>query len=350
MKTEILAAVLISAGLVFAGDTNYTVSVTAALKDGSTIKGELATPMFTGKTLFANNLALDAQLVKSIAVTGKSGESKIELSNGDTFALTLANPNIDIDSSLGKLNIPLSNIRSLSLDKRMISCGGDAGLVLHCTFDSKESIPGRINNAEFTEGKVGNGMLVKRGLSACEIALPKRAIGHKGCIEFWASMIDGKTEFTTGGDPQFFNLFDAKGRILGAMGYASNDGMGNGGICARLPFGNTYSNRGFCQMMPYSKIFHGEPYEGWHHYALVWNCDGLVLPDANGRRIAILIDGKIATPHENIGVPQESQIDFDAITLFAIPMRYDDPSYINKSNILIDELKIWNYDKTEFQL
>ena len=56
MKTVILSALVSFSCAAFAGDTNYIVSVSASLKDGSVIKGELVTSAFTGKTLFAEKL------------------------------------------------------------------------------------------------------------------------------------------------------------------------------------------------------------------------------------------------------------------------------------------------------
>ena len=254
----------------------------------------------------------------------------------------LADPSVKTDSSISGLTASTSKA---SITAKTAS-GDDTGLVFSCSFEGKESIPGKINNAKFVDGKVGQALYVQRGLSACEINFPEGTIGPKGCIEFWASMLDGKTEFTTGGDPRFFTMHSSNGTEFGTMEYASNNGQANSGLWTQLPFGNAYSNTGFSQMMPYSDIFHGKPYEGWHHYAIVWNYDGISSKEANGRPIAIFVDGHVITPYAKIVNPRDTLKNFGLITNLAIPMRLSGPSYNNKSNFLIDELKIWNYDKT----
>ena len=67
------------------------VTVTASLRDGSTIRGDFLTKKITGETLFEKNLALAPSLVRSINFSGTNGESKVELSNGDHFAMTVSN-------------------------------------------------------------------------------------------------------------------------------------------------------------------------------------------------------------------------------------------------------------------
>lgn len=342
MKTEILAAVLISAGLVFAGDTNYTVSVTAALKDGSTIKGELATPMFTGKTLFADNLALDAQLVKSIAVTGKSGESKIELSNGDTFALTLANPNIDIDSSLGKLNIPLSNIRSLTLSKRMISCGGDAGLIFHCTFDSKESIlhpaigpDGTSGDIEIVPGQIENAARIPRyGSTGC-FKLPAGFLSPEGCIEFRAKISPTRVHFGVC-DPRFIRILYPNNSEF-VVEFSSNNGGGMGGFNIRIPGLGCVSGTSWTVPHPYSEIL-GNKTEDWHHYAVVWTTE----------RVDLYLDGKLfEMAHHGGNKVNEQTLALPSV--LGLP-NCDTEDSQSRTPFTIDELKIWNFAKTEFDL
>ena len=67
------------------------VTVTASLRDGSTIRGDFLTKKITGETFFEKNLVLAPFLVRSINFSGTNGESKVELSNGDHFAMTVLN-------------------------------------------------------------------------------------------------------------------------------------------------------------------------------------------------------------------------------------------------------------------
>lgn len=337
-----------------------TIFANASLKDGSTIRGEFRTERIHGSTAFLDKLDLDPGIIKSVTFDGTNGESKVELANGDKFAMTIANESFAIKSLLGDLDIPRANFRSLALSARNLAAGGtEDGLVFYCTFDDEEATEHpaignamvRLLNADFQQGKDGGAMKVQRGLPAVEISFLPGTFGDKGCIEFWANFLDGKTEFSTGGDPRFFTLYKKSGNEFGTFEYASNSGNGNKGLCASLPAGFTSTHSGFTGMMPYSDIFHGRPYEGWHHYALVWNVHGINSEDFRGARtIAIYIDGKSVGSVYTQGHPEAMPPLSDLKTVLGIPMRESGPSYNNKSSYLMDDLKIWNHDKTDFSL
>jgi len=212
----------------------------------------------------------------------------------------------------------------------------------------------RILNATFEEGKHGNAMRVQRGLPAVEIKLPPSTFGRQGCIEFWAKLLDGKTEFSTGGDPRFFTMYTATGGQCGVFEYASNSGNGNRGLCGTIWTGFAATHSGHGHLMPYSDIFHGKPYEDWHHYAISWNTNGEGYSGNGSKsyiRVNLFIDGKkVSTVHE-AGFADDAAFNIfgDSINM-GIPMREQGPSYNNKSSFLIDDLKIWNNDKTAFGL
>ena len=70
-------------------ETKTAVSVTASLKDGSTVKGEFLTDKVKGSTCFVKDLALEPSIVRTVNFTGTNGESKVELSSGDRFGMTI---------------------------------------------------------------------------------------------------------------------------------------------------------------------------------------------------------------------------------------------------------------------
>ena len=341
-----------------AGVSNdFTLATTATLRDGSTLKGTLLTDTVTGAAIFDSALKLKAEVIQSLFFTDTNGTAKASLVNGDVLTLAVTTPAFDMNTSLGKLSLVRSNVKSLSLAKRKSAVADNASIVFHCTFDDAASITspavgqtGKINNAKFQDGKVNNALLVTRGLSACEFPLPVGTLSDKGCIEFWAKFMDGKTEFTTGGDPRFFTIYDPKGNTRGLLEYASNNGAGRSGISG--VFGDVVtSHNGFSHMMPYSSIFKGAPYENWHHYALVWNKSGISkFGHATGTpRLVILLDGKKIDETYNRASSDKFFADLNTSELnMGIPMNFTGPSFNNKSCFLIDELKIWNFDKTEF--
>lgn len=343
----ILCLILAATSSTFAQDAKI-ISANSLLTDGSTIKGEFATKNITGSTLFMEKLELDPALVKTVAFANTNGESKVELNNGDKFALRIGNDNFAIKSLLGELNIPRTNFRSITLSSRKISAGGcEDGLVFYCTFDDEAALANpvvgpaiklELGQVKTSEGKNGGALFVKPGISGAVVVLPKETLTPEGCIEFWANMASGKTEFSTGGDPNYFTIYTTGGTVVGALGFACNDGVGNSGICGFFFGLRTYSKAGYTHMMPYSDVFNGEDYNGWHHYAFTWTQTSL----------SLYIDGKKVA--HSIGNLDVELLAKDDITL-AIPLhRTFGKSFNNKSAFYMDELKIWNKAKSEFDL
>ena len=344
----ILSAALSAATFTVVAQDATTISANATLKDGSTFKGEFTTKSITGSTLFMEKLELDPALVKTVTFVNTNGESKIELNNGDKFAMTVADEAFAIKSLLGELNIPRKNFRSITLSSRRISAGScEDGLIFYCTFDDETSVAApvvgpavkmELGKIVADKGKSGGALFVNPGIAGAQIVFPSGSFTSEGCIEFWANMASGKTEFSTGGDPRFFILLDSNGAEKGGFEFASNDGAGNSGICGTFFGIHAYSNSGYSYMMPYSDIFKGEDYNGWHHYAFVWAQNDL----------KILIDGKEkcrATGNLNAQEIANTTITLD------IPLdRITGKSFNNKSAFFMDELKIWNKAKAEFDV
>ena len=329
-------------------DKDYTVSANATLRDGSTVKGEFATLGITGSTAFMEKLSLDPTIVKSLTFAGTNGESKVELANGDKFAMTVANESFAIKSILGELSIPRTSFRSIGLSKCKVSAGDcKEGLIFHCTFDDESAVSTpvvgpsmklELGQIKAHEGKNGGALFVNPGISGAVVVLPKGTLASEGCIEFWANMASGKTEFSTGGDPNYFTVHTNDGNLGGTLGFASNDGVGNSGICGYFFGIRAYSNSGYTHMMPYSDVFRGEDYNGWHHYAFTWTLTSL----------SLYIDGKRVA--HTTGQLNAEWLAKGDITL-AIPLhRTLGRSFSNKSAFFMDELKIWNYAKTNFNL
>ena len=344
----ILSAALSAATFTALAQDTAIISANATLKDGSTFKGEFSTKSITGSTIFMEKLELDPALVKTVAFANTNGESKIELNNGDKFAMRVSNDNFAIKSLLGELNIPRTNFRSITLSSRRISAGGcDDGLIFYCTFDDEASLATpavgpavklELGQIKTDIGKNGGSLFVKPGIAGAEIVFPAGTFGEEGCIEFWANMASGKTEFSTGGDPRFFVISNQNGAEKSHFEFASNDGCGNSGLSGHFFGMRTQTNAGCTYLMPYSDVFKGEDYNGWHHYALVWAPTNLSIY-IDGRKVCGA-DGKINT--EELA---KSELIMD------IPLnRITGKSFNNKSAFYMDELKIWNRAKTEFDI
>ena len=346
--TTILSSVLFAATFAAVAQDATIISANATLKDGSTFKGEFTTKCITGSTIFMEKLELDPALIKTVALINTNGESKVELNNGDKFTMKVENDSFAIKSLLGELNIPRTNFRSITLSTKRISAGGhEDGLVFYCTFDDEAAIATpavgpavklELGQIKPDSGKNGGAFFVNPGIAGAEINFSAGTFGEEGCIEFWANMASGKTEFSTGGDPRFFVITDNSGAEESHFEFASNDGCGNSGLSGHFFGMRTQTHAGCTYLMPYSDVFKGEDYNGWHHYALVWTPTTL----------SIHLDGKkVCGANGNINTEKlaTSEIIMD------IPLnRITGKSFNNKSAFYLDELKIWNFAKREFEI
>ena len=322
-----------------------TVAATALLSDGSIVKGEFSTKSITGSTIFLEKLELDPALVKTIAFINTNGASKVELNNGDKFAMTVADGNFAIKSLLGDLCIPRTNFRSISLSAKKISSGGcDEGLVFYCTFDDETAITspavgpkGTICSREFVSGKVNGAVRVPVGSSAGFFNLPPETFGKEGCIEFWAK-IEPRREVYRDCDPRMIFIKSPAGWFT--VEYSSNNGGGRGGFCIRC-FGFEYIKGGaFGSGYRYSDII--RDVAEWHHYAFSWTEDSL----------SVYIDGVklVGTYKTGEGRIDEEKLK-SAPSVMGLP-NSNTNLYNTEPNsaFSIDELKIWNHPKQEFSL
>ncbi len=319
------------------------VSADARLKDGSTVKGEFLTKDICGSTLFAPELKLDSGNVKSVAFSGTNGEAKVELSNSDKFAMKVSNASFAIKSLLGDLNIPRESVRSIELHKkRNATASATDGLVFHCTFDDEASIVspavgpgGVVCSRDFVEGQVGKAVRVPKGGSAGFFTLPPGVLCEDGCIEFWAKL-EPRREYFGDCDPRMMIIKSPAGWF--SVEYSSNNGNGLGGFFVRN-FGFNYIKGGSCgRYYKYSDVI--EKVEEWHHYAFSWT-ESTLTTYIDGKKVEGMskCDGvatdvkKLLNGSAVMGLPNSN-----------ISVHNTEPN----SPFAMDELKIWNYAKSEF--
>ena len=338
-----IAAVSIAA---IAGDAGLTTTANATLRDGSTVRGEFAAKRISGTTLFADKLDLDPALVKSLAFSGTNGESKVELVNGDKFAMTVANDSFLVNSLLGELKIPRTSFRSLSLStcKATASGGSTDGLVFYCTFDDEAAITspsvgpgGTICSREFTEGKIGRALHVPVGGSAGFFTLPPETFGKEGCIEFWAKL-EPRRESYRDCDPRLIFIRSPGGSFT--VEYSSNNGAGRGGFVVRC-FGFEYIKGGpMGGGYRYSDVIAGVA--EWHHYAFSWTEDAM----------SIYIDGDKLNGAYKTGDGRINEEKLrSGLSVMGLPNSNVNPFNTEPNTpFAIDELKIWNHAKSVFDI
>lgn len=339
-----------------AQDTQAKIAANATLKDSSAIKGEFVTERITGSTLFTEKLDLSPAIVKSIVFSNTNGEAKVELANGDKFTMTLANESFKIKSLLGELSIPRANFRSITITKRKVSAGGDDGLIFHCTFDDSESITspavgpkGIYLRGSFLEGKTCKALQTTVYAQNATFELPSNFFGTSGCIEFWAKILKPSSYIGNGGDPRLFTITQKiTNHTICTLDIVSNNGCGNSGFSTWTFLGNMANLRG-CRTLRYEELFPESDYRDWHHYAIIWDKNGIANL-AGCPKTALLVDGKLIPD-----IQYHVRSSADAASIVATPMLLSfthdpklDPELCTKSPFLIDEFKIWNHAKTEF--
>ena len=355
----ILSALLTGCLTAQTTDSDYIVSANAALRDGSSVRGEFAAKSIKGSTAFMEKIELDPAIVKAVSFTGTNGESKVELKNGDRFAMTIANESFKIKSLLGELAIPRNNFRSLSLSARKAAAGGsEDGLVFYCTFDDEASVlsptvgpKGIFLQGKFNDGKVGNALLTTVYAQNAAFALPKGFFNTAGCIEFWAKIQNPSPYIGSGGDPRLFTIIQKPtNNTICTIDIVSNNGAGNSGFSTWTFLGNMASIRGM-RHLRYEDLFPGSNPRDWHHYAVVWDKDGIGNLAGNPQK-ALFVDGKyIPDIQEHIKSSNEVASTLSSPTLLSFTHDPSlDPELATKSPFLIDEFKIWNYAKTDFDL
>ena len=355
-----IATLLASSLTAQTAEKDYTVSATATLKDGSTVKGEFATEHIGGSTIFDGKLNLNPVIVKSLSFTGTNGETKAELANGDKFAMTVATKSFAIKSLLGELNIPRTNFRALAFSVRKCTpSGAEDGLIFYCTFDDEASITspvvgpvGECFSPTFQDGKSGNALRCPAYVSRASFLFPENFLGTAGCIEFWAMLKKTHSSVGWGGDPRLFTLSkDYANSTFGTLDIVSNNGAGNSGFATWTILGNTASILGMPSGLTYGDIYPEGNWQGWHHYAISWNSDGIPGLDAN-RTIALYVDGNLTpavkTDYRNI--EEAKSIVAEKLRLSFSGNSKDKSEHNTKSAFLIDEFKIWNHAKTNFEL
>ena len=155
-----------------------------------------------------------------------------------------------------------------------------------------------------------------------------------------------------GGDPRFFTLSrDCAGSTIGTLDIVSNNGGGNSGFATWTLLGNTASILGMPSGLTYRDIYPDGNWQGWHHYAVCWDSNGIPDLDAS-RTIALYIDGKL-TPAAKTGYRNKEEVNSIIATRLRLSFSgnsRESSEHNTKSPFLIDEFKIWNYAKTSFDL
>lgn len=197
--------------------------------------------------------------------------------------------------------------------------------------------------ATFQPGASGQALYVPALTTVAEFPLPEGVPIDKGCIEFQAKVLNTRDFFVDGGDPMFFCLETDEDLLELCLELNGNNGVGSAGLnvqgAAGIACVGGKSSR-------YADILGEEDPKGWHHYALVWNTNGVA---GTAYSHHVYVDGKLfMTASKDRIDSAEMQRNFGSVrkVVFSRPPVFGH----GKSPYLIDEFRIWSTDKTVFSL
>lgn len=354
MKAPIFAAIAFVVAASTFADDEIVASVT--LRDSSVIKGVVAqTTILEGSVAFEKDVKLPIAIVRKLLADGTNGEQVVTLVNGDSFHFAPKTKSLTISSVLGDLTIPLANMRKVAFS---VAAASQEGLIYHCTFDSPDDIQkpavgpaGQFLSGRFVEGKSGQALAVSPLSCAAYAAIPAGFFGPKGCIEFWGRIdADYKSAVRFGGAgyPVFFHCQPPNDIWKLTVMWNPNNGVGHSGLCGAVQH---YPASSDAHTGETSIKYLDEANAEWHHYALVWNTEGipsLGIQDGITVKVAVYLDGAPISTQTNVRNPIWGLSCFETTrTTLGFPMPLGQEGF-NKIPFSIDEFKIWNYDKVEF--
>ena len=238
-------------------------------------------------------------------------------------------------------------------------------LIYHCTFDSAEAIErpatgpsGKFLGGEFVPGKKGRALRIPGNVPTALVDLPRGMMQPRGTIEFWSKIEDPPASYGDRGNPRFFglSLFDDPanpGPYSTYLQFTSNDGMGMSGLCGMI-YHRAMATDPHMRTNTYGPIL--EDPAAWHHYAIVWDSDGLSFSKASDGTpavAAIVLDGRVLqTFGRNQFAHGKGLLRLPELQgRLAFPVADTGWGFFPRPvAFLIDEFKIWSAPRTEFVL
>jgi hypothetical protein len=205
--------------------------------------------------------------------------------------------------------------------------------------------PGGVKQTgSFVQGVFGGALEVSAQNMSGAIFSPDIVPQNAGCIEFWAKASVNATVLPPDACIQLLKFENADGsHAYPLLHFDPNDGTGNGGLCARVGnFGST--GTGSWGNWTYQNALKGGDIAEWHHYALVWSVDIIPGHTDPARHLLVFVDGVLNTGCWITAVANPSPVSYPENGRFAFPYLMNNAA----SSLTIDNLKIWNYAKTDF--
>ena len=343
------------------GMARCAIPAEVALVDGSLLKGALRHRFLPAESAILGRLRIDLSSVSSIAFEpDPAAAARVAFRNGDLVSAVLApeHDRLVLDTLVGPLAIPLRAVASLAI-------AGEAtdALIYHCTFDSPSSITrpaagpaGTFLGGDFVPGKVGNALHIPGNVPTALVDLPRGMMQPRGTIEFWSKIENPPASYGDRGNPRFFglSLFDDSansGPYSTYLQFTSNDGMGMSGLCGMV-YHRAMATDPTMRTNTYVPLL-SDP-AAWHHYAIVWDSEGLPFAKASDGTPAVatlVLDGRVLqTFGRNQFAHGKGLLRLPELQgKLAFPVADTGWGYFPRPvAFLIDEFKIWSVPKTDF--
>jgi hypothetical protein len=241
---------------------------------------------------------------------------------------------------LGPVTIGLELVRTMKVQVALKVT--DEGLVLRNTFDSKSDVEfsqvgpaGVFHRGTFVTGLDGNALSVgPQDIDA--VTFPAEFLnGDAGCIEFDAKLQGFPAALPWGQNPVLLRVVkEDKGLVM--LHYNGNDGGGFGGLCVTMSGYGRAATGGYGDWT-YARALGAGDISGWHHYALLWDRNGLRGVGDGTRKLAIFVDGKLNSQAWRDAGGEALPSFGDA------ELRIMTQQHWREGRLLFDNLRVWNH-------
>lgn len=225
--------------------------------------------------------------------------------------------------------------------------GYPSDLVLYSTLDSAADVtaprvgaPGEVKDADFIDGLYGKAIRVLGSSVTPRFMLESGLPVEKGSIEFYAKIVTDHTVYVAGNDVYFLASITDAGALTDRFLIDANDGGGGHGFVCSYPVGmGRTSYEGYGSSYDFSTIYGQKDPKEWHHYAIVWNTNGIA---GSSHAMRLYLDEEIV------------------LSNFVSSVECDD-AYVSRmvqkvwlhlggglTETVYDELRIWSTDRTTF--
>ena len=319
------------------------------LADGSRVIGISSVTIVPVETAIGR---IEVPLVRVSTMTFREDQASvvIELIGGDRLSGVPQLGELRVDAVFGQAVIDVKLIRTITF---VGTRGGRLreGLVLWNRLESEDEVKesrigpgGQFIRGRFVPGRFGKGIELGRE-EQFGVTFPFKAVPPAtGCIEFWAKLVDFPAAMPPSGpSPSLIGYGFSDGRRAPMLQFNANDGASNGGLCIQL---DSFSMAGTDRFgsWTYARSLGTDDAAAWHHYALVWDQNGVAGVGGGARRIVTFVDGAVNTRSWSVASPNPPVLEFPGGTQLGL-LFFDTP--VN-GRVVFDNLKIWNFAKTDF--